>query len=713
LDEKSSESGAGHAAIDSDLHEDSVSSESEARFDRSREGSGQTGIAGRSHPPTEPELVQTDLRSMIDVPQIQSLMDDFHDLTGYAVSILDLKGNILIATGWQDVCTNFHRVHPASNANCLESDLILSGGTPQGSFRSYRCRNNMVDVVTPIYIGGKHVGNLFTGQFLYASEEVDWARFQAQAEAFGYPWEEYRAAIEKVPRLEKGEIEKLLLFYVKLVTIIAQQSYCNLKLAKENVSRRSAEEELLRSETRFRELFENTPVAYQSLDEHGRFIDLNQELERLVGYSRDELIGRSFADLWPEESRNLFEDKFYGFKKRGEISCDLDLVRKDGRRLVVLLEGRVQRDGSGRFRCTHCMLNDITKREEMESRVRESEQKLRSLFDNANDAIILQRPGGRFLDVNRVACERLGYTKEELLRLRPREIDDPEWDDRLDASVAKVLSDGSNTYETVSLTSSGRRIPTEVSATMVRYGSETVIMSILRDISERKRAQSALALANHKMQLMTGVTRHDLQNQLMVLRGQLELARRELPEGGPREKVIKALNASAGIEEMLNFSKEYQELGVEAPAWQNVSSLLKQTSNLARGYGLGLRNEGVHLEVYADRLLIKVFQNLVENTARHGERATMVRLYAYDDGAWMRLVYEDDGIGIPRSEKDRIFAREYGKNSGLGLFFAREILAITGIEIQECGTEGIGARFMISVPRGSWRRPMMNPSMHR
>jgi signal transduction histidine kinase len=210
------------------------------------------------------------------------------------------------------------------------------------------------------------------------------------------------------------------------------------------------------------------------------------------------------------------------------------------------------------------------------------------------------------------------------------------------------------------------------------------------------------------MQLMTGVTRHDLQNQLMVLRGQLELARREMAEGSARDKVIKALNASAGIEEMLAFSKEYQELGVEAPAWQNISSLLKQTSNLARGYGLGLVNEGIQLEVYADRLLIKVFQNLVENTARHGLRATMVRLYAYDDGAWMRLVYEDDGIGIARSEKERIFAREYGKNSGLGLFFAREILAITNMEIQECGTEGVGARFMISIPRGLWRRPAVS-----
>lgn len=653
----------------------------------------------------ELELNQTELRSIIDVPQVQSLMDDFHALTGYGAAIVDLRGDILAATGWQDVCTKFHRVNAISRRNCLESDLLLPQGLRPGQYRAYRCKNNMVDVATPIFIGGKHVGNLFTGQFLYEDEAVDWDRFRAQAERYGFPWEEYRAAIERAPRWERSKVERVIAFYVKVITIIAQQSFSNLKLAKENVVRRLAEEELQRSETRFRDLFEHSPAAYQSLDQNGCFLDLNEETESLLGYRREELLGTRFGDLWSEETRPLFAINFARFMETGQVSAELNLLHKDGRRLVVLLDGRVQRGPEGRFVCTHCLLTNITKRDEMESRLRESEEKLRSIFDNANDAIVLQRMGGSFIDVNRVACERLGYTRDEFLRMRPREIDDPEWDDRVDASIAKILEEGSQTYETVNLTSLGRRIPTEVSATLVNYGGETVILSILRDISDRKRAQSALALANHKLQLMTGVTRHDLMNQLMVLRGQLELVRRELGEGSSRDKVLKALHSAAGIEDMLNFSKEYQELGVEAPAWQNVASLLKQTSNVARGYGLALVAEDICLEVYADRLLIKVFQNLVENTARHGGHATTVRLHCFDDGAWMRLVYEDDGIGIPRAERERIFAREYGKHSGLGLFFAREILAITGMEIQECGNEGIGARFLISIPKGLWRRP--------
>jgi PAS domain S-box-containing protein len=646
-----------------------------------------------------------DLRSLLDIAHVQTLMDDFYALTGFPVGIVDLSGNVLVAVGWQDVCTKFHRVHPETRARCLESDLKISSDLQPGECRSYHCRNNMIDVATPIFIAGNCVGNLYLGQFFYSDEEIDWRAFRAQSERYGFPWQKYKAALEKVPRWDQCTVEKAMAFYVDLITLLSQQSYSNLLLAGENSARKKVEEDLLRSEVRFRDFYEHTPAAYFSLDENGHIIDMNWQFEDLLGYGKDELIGRSFGELWSIETRPMFGDKFAHMRDRGAASIELNLVRKDDRRVVVLLEGRVQRTAAGGFACAHCLLTNITQREGMESRLRESEQKLRSLFDNANDAIVLQRPGGKFIDVNRIACERLCYSREELLRLRPREIDDPEWDDRVDAAMARVLSEGSCTYETINLTSSGARIPTEVSATLMRYGGETVILSILRDISDRKRAQSALALANHKLQLMTGVTRHDLQNQLMVLRGQLELARRELSEGKTRDKVLKALNAASEIEEMLKFSKEYQELGVEAPAWQNVAALLKLASNSARNYGLSMAADGIQLEVYADRMLAKVFQNLVDNTARHGVRATSVRVYAYDDGAWMRLVYEDDGVGVPISEKERIFDREHGKNTGLGLFFAREILAITGLEIQECGTDGVGARFMINVPREQWRKP--------
>jgi ligand-binding sensor protein len=110
-------------------------------------------------------------------------MENFFRLTQLAVALLDLKGKVLVATGWQDICTQFHRVHPDSARNCLESDTLLSHGVEPGTFRTYRCKNGMLDVVTPIMVGGRHLGNLFLGQFLFDDEPPDREGFRAAGPA--------------------------------------------------------------------------------------------------------------------------------------------------------------------------------------------------------------------------------------------------------------------------------------------------------------------------------------------------------------------------------------------------------------------------------------------------------------------------------------------------------------------------------------------------
>lgn len=113
--------------------------------------------------------------------------------------------------------------------------------------------------------------------------------------------------------------------------------------------------------------------------------------------------------------------------------------------------------------------------------------------------------------------------------------------------------------------------------------------------------------------------------------------------------------------------------------------------------------QDVDFEIFADPMFEKVCYNLLENTVRHAEDATAVRIAAQTDGSGLLLIVEDDGAGIPTSMKERIFLRGIGKNSGHGLFLVREILMITGITIVENGREGAGARFDIRVPKGKFR----------
>jgi PAS domain S-box-containing protein len=173
-----------------------------------------------------------ELKDIIDVPVIQAMMDDFHRLTGILSAILDLSGNVLIAVGWQDICTKFHRRNAQMCLNCTESDTQLSRGVAPGSVKFYRCKNNMWDVVTPLMLGERHVGNLFSGQFFFDDDVVDPEAFRAQARRYGLDENEYLAALERVPRLSRERIGHAMSFFRQLAQTISQLSYSSIKLAR-------------------------------------------------------------------------------------------------------------------------------------------------------------------------------------------------------------------------------------------------------------------------------------------------------------------------------------------------------------------------------------------------------------------------------------------------------------------------------------------------
>ena len=153
------------------------------------------------------ETVDLKLSEIVDAQAIQSLMDDFNKLTHISVGLNDLNGNVLANAGWQDICTKFHRTHPEACKHCIESDINLSCGIVPGEFKLYRCKNNMWDISTPVMVGGQQVGILFTGQFFFDDEPLDYELFRFQARKYGFNEEEYIAALEKVPRLNRETVE--------------------------------------------------------------------------------------------------------------------------------------------------------------------------------------------------------------------------------------------------------------------------------------------------------------------------------------------------------------------------------------------------------------------------------------------------------------------------------------------------------------------------
>ncbi|RKZ91110.1 MAG: hypothetical protein DRR19_08145 [Candidatus Parabeggiatoa sp. nov. 1] len=175
---------------------------------------------------------------LVDIDELQSLCENVTKLTGIAAAIIDLEGNVLVATGWQKICAEFHRVAPGTSRRCIESDTVLACQLQKGErYNVYKCKNGLVDVAVPIIIGGVHRANLFTGQFLLESPDIKF--FAKQAEEFGFDKAAYLNALSEVPILSKAQVEQTMNFLSQLASVIGEMG---LKQAKLNEALTALEE---------------------------------------------------------------------------------------------------------------------------------------------------------------------------------------------------------------------------------------------------------------------------------------------------------------------------------------------------------------------------------------------------------------------------------------------------------------------------------------
>ena len=226
---------------------------------------------------------------------------------------------------------------------------------------------------------------------------------------------------------------------------------------------------------------------------------------------------------------------------------------------------------------------------------------------------------------------------------------------------------------------------------------------LTEDIKKRQKVEAALETANQKLSLLSQITRHDISNRVFALLAELDLAKDLANEPRLTESLLQLERTSMAIQDQIAFTKDYQEIGTQAPSWYLVTPLIRSAADplYLPEVNVSVHCEGV--EVFADAMISKVFYNLIHNALRHGEHLTRITFSYQVSGTDLVIFCEDNGIGIVLKEKENIFRKGFGKDSGLGLFLSREILSITGITIQETGERGKGARFEIHVPDGDWR----------
>jgi len=323
------------------------------------------------------------------------------------------------------------------------------------------------------------------------------------------------------------------------------------------------------------------------------------------------------------------------------------------------------------------------------------------LLSGLTDGIFLLDPAYRIVEVNRRGEEIIGKTLPSIQNKPVAEVIN-----RFPELIAGYDGYQEKTYVR-SVKQSGEALQHyELRISPVTDRRSRIIghTLVVRDISRMKQTEDALVSAHTKLSILSEITQHDIKNHLGVIRGYAGILVDITPEGSDERKYTeRIISASEMIEEQITIARDYQNLGVKAPVWQGVETVARQSARIVRFNNIDLSIDVGSLEVYADPLFGKVFYTLFENAVRHGGGVTSIRIGFSSAGNTGILWIEDDGKGVDPDLKGKIFTRNIGKNTGLGLFLTREILAITGIAIRETGEAGKGARFEIVVPSGGYR----------
>jgi len=258
----------------------------------------------------------------------------------------------------------------------------------------------------------------------------------------------------------------------------------------DNTKYKTAENKLKESGEKFRMLFNNAPFAIVLFNIGGYILDCNKATTLITGYKKEELIGNNFKDFnfyVDNEASNLEERQDQTETGKTPKDREILLHRKDGSRFWA--RSQLEFIHLGKETYLQAILQDITDQKIAQIKLKESEEKFRTLFNFAADSICIHDLEGHFLEVNQTMVKKLGYTKEEILKMTPMDIDTPEYSQFVIERIGKLIKDRSSFFETEQVTKEGKVIPTELSSTIIEYKNNTAVLSIARDISERKASE--------------------------------------------------------------------------------------------------------------------------------------------------------------------------------------------------------------------------------
>ncbi len=520
-----------------------------------------------------------------------------------------------------------------------------------------------------------------------------------------------------------------------------RESYLDLELRISELT--LAREKLRISEEQYRTIFEHSENPLILVEKDFSISLINKKFEELWGYSQDEVIGQKkwvefVAD--PEERNRMIEynkrrqagekdiPSLYNFRfktRYGEIRDIMISVTQmpgTGQTLATLVDvteqKRFEQELIQKNSDLHEAYEKLAANEEelresyntlatFEQELRMSEQKYRSIVEDQTELILRFTPQRKIIFVNDAFCSFFQLNREYILQQGGEIQGIEEYLSGILNQITALSSDNPVAFFECRIfqpDGEERWINGTIRGLFDDSGSITEYQSVARDISDRKKAEEALEKARNKLTLLNAITFEDIRNYIFTLSGYLEVQKDMVSDPAVLTLFEKEKSIVKKVSQSLEFAKDYQDMGIKPAYWQNVLQVyLYAISHLDLTHIERVEEiKGVFM--YADPLLEKVFFNLAMNLVIHGKNSvTRLHLYTEMQGNDLKIIFEDNGQGIPDEQKETLFQRRNDLKKGMGLYFVREVLAITGIRIQETGVFGQGARFELIVPYGKYR----------
>ena len=468
------------------------------------------------------------------------------------------------------------------------------------------------------------------------------------------------------------------------------------------------EDALLKSEKELKAIIDSAFDAKVLIDQEGVILKLNDKAALYFKKTEEELIGGKIYDFLPSDRLDKRREQFENaIDSKAPVQLDEEFDNHFYRLIIYPVC-----DDRGKVRSIAITLRDITREKKAGEEIKKGHEYLALAMRSARITIWEQWEKEKKMIV--IGPDEIpeDYEKKKQVNSYSQFWESVHPDDRdIIGNALKDHIEGKTAIYSALYRSRGPDggwIWINSFGRVVEWdeeGNPERLIGVRVDVTNLHNYREAVIRANAKLNLLSEITRHDILNQLTAIR----LSQEILLSGELIEKDTETwdlfeviFKATSMIEKQISFTRDYQNLGISHPKWQKVSDVLKAIEMDANLMNITVSDKTADLEIYADPMFEKVLFNILDNSSRHGAAKDFRASYEVSGKGWI-LILEDDGCGIEEEAKERIFNRGYGKNTGVGLFLAKEILDITSIGIRETGMPGEGARFEILIPKGAFR----------